>query len=150
MGQAAITRIERGERKVSLDEAIAIAAVLDIAPVHLFMPIDGDGTVRLAPGLEVDQAKARRWSRGNIPLRPEDFEFYLDQTPGDVRVSAEELSEDEQRDLAERARKRLEQLGVDDQEAEAIISTGYGTTARRAPRYRQPDAGPDFEATVVK
>ena len=69
MTQAAVTRIERGERRVSLDEAIAIAAVLDVAPIHLFLPIEGD-SAQLAPKLKVPIDRARAWARGQHPLDP--------------------------------------------------------------------------------
>ena len=51
LNQAAIARMERGERKITLDEAVTISAVLDVAPVHLFLPVEGNGPVWLAPDL---------------------------------------------------------------------------------------------------
>lgn len=121
MNQAAVARIESGTRKVSLDEAIAIAAVLDIAPVHMFLPIAGDQRgksgrhgppVHLAPAMPVDQVKARRWSRGQLPLRPESFWTYLDQSPGDITVSGEELSPEQQAEIREKHLATLRQLGI--------------------------------------
>jgi len=38
MAQPAITRIESGKRKVSLDEAVLIAVALDMAPEQLYAP----------------------------------------------------------------------------------------------------------------
>ncbi len=113
MNQAAIARIERGERKISLDEAIAIAAALDVAPVHMFLPIEGDERVSLARALEVDQVKARRWARGNIPLDPANFRSYRDQGAGDTRVSPEELSPEEQAALQAENERLIRKLGIE-------------------------------------
>ena len=112
MNQAAIARIERGERKVSIDEAFAIAVALDVAPLSLFLPITGNEPVALAPGLEIDQAKARRWARGEVPLSPTSFRSYLEQTSGEVRVSTEGLTPEQQEELREEHERRLNQLGV--------------------------------------
>lgn len=89
INQSAITRIERGERKVSLGEAIALAAALDVAPVNLFLPIDGDEPVRLAPALEVDLTHARKWATGERPLDPANLRFYAYQSAYAVELERE-------------------------------------------------------------
>ena len=38
---SAITKVERGDRKVSLDEVFAFAAALAVPPVLLLVPLDG-------------------------------------------------------------------------------------------------------------
>ena len=63
-----IARIEAGTRKVNIDDLVAIAAVLDVAPVHLIFPIEGDDPVQLAPELEVPIKRARAWATGRRPL----------------------------------------------------------------------------------
>ena len=50
INQAAIVRIERGERKIPLDEAIAIAAALDVSPLALIFPIYGERARAACPG----------------------------------------------------------------------------------------------------
>ena len=70
MNQTGITRIEGGAPGITLHEAIALAAALDVAPVHLFLPIDDGPPVNLTSGLEVDRRKARSWARGTSPWSP--------------------------------------------------------------------------------
>jgi transcriptional regulator with XRE-family HTH domain len=76
----AITRIETGNRGVSLDQAIAMAAVLGVSPLHMIVPLDDDG-VQLAPQLSVTTADARAWLRGQRPLKEADERIFLFQTP---------------------------------------------------------------------
>ena len=81
MNQSAITRIERGTRKVALDEAILLAVALDVSPVHLFLPIDNAGRVALTPSTEVTALVARQWALGLRPLDPANTRFYAAQSP---------------------------------------------------------------------
>jgi transcriptional regulator with XRE-family HTH domain len=81
LGEFAITRLEKGKRSVSLDEAVAIAAVLGVSPLHMLVPLDDSG-VRLAPSMpDVRSASARAWFRGQRPLRRADEPIYYTQTP---------------------------------------------------------------------
>ena len=109
--QAAIARIERGTRKVSLDEAVAISAALDVALVNLFLPIEGDEPVQLTPALTVDPDKARRWARGGVPLNPEHYRAYADQHPGDMPISTEGMSRADREAIVAAVRRQLQQLG---------------------------------------
>ena len=95
LNQSAIARIERGERHVSLDEAIAIAAVLDAAPIHLFLPIEGE-SAHLAPKLKVQIDRARAWARGQRPLDPTNARFYQFQSPPPPTWEDEEIRRQEQ------------------------------------------------------
>jgi transcriptional regulator with XRE-family HTH domain len=80
LGEFAITRLEKGKRSLSLDEAVAIAAVLGVSPLHMLVPLDDSG-VQLAPLLPVPAASARAWFRGQRPLRQADERLYYTQTP---------------------------------------------------------------------
>jgi transcriptional regulator with XRE-family HTH domain len=60
MSKAALLRIENGERGLSLDEALAFAAVLYAVPAHLLSPPD-DAIVRLTDKLGVDGEGLRAW-----------------------------------------------------------------------------------------
>jgi transcriptional regulator with XRE-family HTH domain len=132
MDRTAIARVERGQREVRLEELVAIAAALDVALVYLLFPIDGDvrhlagpdkkgrtaawkigPLVRLAPGREVNQVKARRWASGEIPLDPANYRTYRDQTPGDRIVSVEELSPSERQVVNEEKERLLRKMGVE-------------------------------------
>ncbi len=69
LDRAAISKIESLSRNVSLDEALLLAAALDVAPVHLFFPLNDEAEVEVAPGLKpVRTAVARAWFRGQAPL----------------------------------------------------------------------------------
>ncbi len=74
-GRNPITRGETAPRPVSLDEVIAFAAALDVAPIHLFLPIFNEDDVLLAPKVRVDVETAYDWARGEQPLG-EDDRFY--------------------------------------------------------------------------
>lgn len=69
LDRAAIAKIESKARNVSLDEALLLAAALDVAPVHLLFPLDDAELVEIAPKLDpVNAADARSWLRGSTPL----------------------------------------------------------------------------------
>ncbi|HME03342.1 MAG TPA: helix-turn-helix domain-containing protein [Solirubrobacteraceae bacterium] len=138
MDRTVLARLEKGQREVRLDELVALAAALDVAIVHLILPIEGDITqqpvdeqgaplrgrrqtgpaVALTPTLRVNQRKARRWARGEIPLRPASFRLYADQSPGDILPSAEELSPAEQQALNEENQRLIRKLGIRIQEVD--------------------------------
>src|SRR5688500_4231713 len=60
LSKPALLRIENGERGLSLDEAIALSAVLYAVPAHLLTPPD-DGIVALTDKLGVDGEGLRAW-----------------------------------------------------------------------------------------
>jgi transcriptional regulator with XRE-family HTH domain len=60
MSRAALLRIENGERGISLDEALAFAAVLHVAPAHLLSP-RGDGMVWPTSKVGFDGEGLRAW-----------------------------------------------------------------------------------------
>jgi transcriptional regulator with XRE-family HTH domain len=96
ISQQTITKIEAGAhgvggevhaqtrstqpRRVSLAEAIAFAAVLDIPPPSLFLPLARDDDVQLTADLTVGVDAAHAWVRGEQPLDPSDEAFYRFQT----------------------------------------------------------------------
>jgi transcriptional regulator with XRE-family HTH domain len=66
--RTAVAKTERGTRELALPELFAFALALDVAPVHLLVPIDSDEPMRLAPNLEASPYEARQWIRGFLPL----------------------------------------------------------------------------------
>ena len=60
MNKAAVLRIERGERGLALDEALALAWALQVAPAHLLSPRD-DSMVWITNNIGVDGAGMRNW-----------------------------------------------------------------------------------------
>lgn len=78
--QSTIARIEKGQiKRVTLDDALAIAAALGVQPVQLMVPMKADNRVALAPNLIVEPSLARRWIRGQRTLRPEDERTYFSE-----------------------------------------------------------------------
>jgi transcriptional regulator with XRE-family HTH domain len=67
MSKAALLRIESGERGLLLDEALALAQVLHVAPAHLLSPED-DEQIALTPSFSVDGAGLRNWLLFGAPM----------------------------------------------------------------------------------
>jgi transcriptional regulator with XRE-family HTH domain len=67
MNKLAVLRVERGERKVSLDEALAFAYVLGAVPAHLLSPPD-DEHVAVTDQFEMDGEGMRGWLRFGLDL----------------------------------------------------------------------------------
>jgi transcriptional regulator with XRE-family HTH domain len=67
ISKAALLRIERGKRGLSLDEAFALAQVLNVAPAHLLSPPD-DEQVWLTPSYAVDGTGMRNWLLFGAPI----------------------------------------------------------------------------------
>jgi transcriptional regulator with XRE-family HTH domain len=63
----AIVKIERGTRGVSVDEALALAAALNVSPDVLLLPRE-DVKIALTPRLVASSDKIRRWFAGRSLL----------------------------------------------------------------------------------
>lgn len=98
MDRTKLAKIEQGQRKVSLDEAFALAFALDVSPIYLFTPLTPDDFVYVCGGYAVDSIAAREWVRGQHPLpeqddrvfwtvRP-DREWRMAREPGLMRLRA--------------------------------------------------------------
>jgi hypothetical protein len=72
---------DSGGHGVSLDEALALAAALGIAPVHLFVPREDHAQVEIVPCLVVSALQARAWLRGQEPLPGMDEKTYRIELP---------------------------------------------------------------------
>lgn len=68
---AAIGEIERGARRIDVDELTALAAALGVSPITLLMPFEGDSINRDASltgaSIELPQ-DTLRWLRGDAPF----------------------------------------------------------------------------------
>jgi transcriptional regulator with XRE-family HTH domain len=80
LNEFVITRMESGKRRVSLDEAVALAAVLGPSLLHMVVPLD-NSKVHLAPRLPAQAVDARAWVRGQRPLRQADEQLFYFQAP---------------------------------------------------------------------
>lgn len=86
-----VTKLETNRRSsVTLEELLALAYVLDVAPVHLLVPVNGDEPYEPIPGLPVRLDLARKWIRGQHPIGDVDLRIYGSEVP------AEEFQADDQ------------------------------------------------------
>ena len=91
--RTAVAKIEAGasgaglSRDLALAEMFAFALALDVAPVHLLVPIDSDEPIRLAPNLEASPYETREWIRGRMPLF-QDPTVYWTTVPENERAGA--------------------------------------------------------------
>lgn len=60
LSKAALLRIESGERRLTLDEAMALALILGVAPAHLLSP-PGDAIVWITDQWGTDGSGLRNW-----------------------------------------------------------------------------------------
>jgi transcriptional regulator with XRE-family HTH domain len=80
--RAAVAKVELGQRGLSVNEAFLFAAVLNVAPVHLFAPTDDDDPISLGPNMTVTPHEMRRWVRGEQPLGSwQDERIYYSEIP---------------------------------------------------------------------
>lgn len=75
--ETSIARIESGERKVSLDDALMITAVLGCQLAHLLAPADGPANISLSSRLSFTAAIVRDWIRGKSPLFLDDARYFF-------------------------------------------------------------------------
>ena len=94
--RAAVAKVELGKRGLALDEAFLYALALDVAPVHLFAPIDSDERVSLGPNIECSPVKMRAWIRGLAPMFPQQNpRTYFAEVPLDeLRVEGWRIARD--------------------------------------------------------
>lgn len=84
---------KRPPRPVTVDELLALALALNVAPVHLLVPIDGDDEPYQVTMTETaSRARARAWIRGNVtlaalPLVADSRQFYGEQPAGDIEAA---------------------------------------------------------------
>lgn len=67
---AALSKLELGQRRVDVDDLVALAVALGVAPSRLLLPATADDgqDVDLTPGVSVPELDAWRWAAGEAPL----------------------------------------------------------------------------------
>lgn len=65
-----LRRIERGERRVDVDELAALALALNVPPLLLLFPIDHEDWVAVAPNWVIRTWNAAEWFTGQARLLP--------------------------------------------------------------------------------
>lgn len=87
--RSVLANIESGRRKyVTVDELVALAYVLDVAPIHLLVPVEVDQTVDehfygVCPDVFLPVPEARAWVRGSHAPATVDPRVYYSEVPLD-------------------------------------------------------------------
>jgi transcriptional regulator with XRE-family HTH domain len=88
--RAAVAKVETHKRGLALNAAFQYALALNVAPVHLFVPVGGPPgsandppePIMLGPNLTCSPAEARKWIRGELPIYPyQDPRIYFAMVP---------------------------------------------------------------------
>jgi transcriptional regulator with XRE-family HTH domain len=85
-----VTRIEQGNRPVSVEELFLLGAALGVSPMWLLAIDPTADEVEIAPRLRLPGALAWAWMDGIGPLRPEDVDAYEAARPPRPDVLFEE------------------------------------------------------------
>ncbi|SEF37695.1 Helix-turn-helix domain-containing protein [Amycolatopsis pretoriensis] len=73
---SALSRIEKGQRRVDVDDLVALALALGVSPNHLLLPAQpGQDLVKLAPDVTMTAGSAWRWATRDAPVPPADSFF---------------------------------------------------------------------------
>lgn len=82
--RATVAKIERGLRKrVSTEEALGFALVLEVAPVYLLAPTDGEQPVALGDHPALAGRTLRHWIQGVAPLPDMDQQRFYSNVPAE-------------------------------------------------------------------
>jgi len=82
--RSVVANLESGRRaSVSVEELLALAYVLEVAPVHLIVPVDADGWFAVTPDLSTTNEYARAWIRGSVALPGIDERQFFSEVPAD-------------------------------------------------------------------
>ncbi len=87
MHQVTIARLETGERRITVDDALAIAAALGVSPLHLFAGDYTNEPVPVTPKLEAGPSQMRYWMRGELPLPGTDEVSFFELVPDEERLA---------------------------------------------------------------
>lgn len=82
----------RRRRQVSADDWIALALVLDVAPVHLAVPLDDDEPCQVTEVVSESAGMVRQWVKGLHPLKGTDRRFFYSYVPERELARAEQLA----------------------------------------------------------
>lgn len=86
LNRSVIANIENRRRKtVTLEEALILAMVLDVAPLHLIVPTDiakeYDAELLMVGDALIPLRDARAWIKGAKPLTLQDPRLYFSEVP---------------------------------------------------------------------
>lgn len=79
--RATVTKLETGRRQnVTVGEMFALARALDVAPVHLMVPVEGQ-RVEVTPNEVQDAERVRSWVRGLSTLPGTNLRIFYSEAP---------------------------------------------------------------------
>jgi transcriptional regulator with XRE-family HTH domain len=76
-----LRRIESGDRKVDVDDLVALALALGVSPLALLLPVEASSIV--AQGDQYDAMRIWEWARGHRALAGDPLTFMRDSNPLD-------------------------------------------------------------------
>lgn len=129
MNRVTVAKIEAGGKEgakpedvtravlAPLRDVMAFALALDVAPIHLFIPLEDDASIRLTERTETSAAVARMWMRGEVHLQPQDPRYFTSEVPRSEWEREERYQQPAPR-AADRLRVLLAWLHTDDIAAE--------------------------------
>jgi transcriptional regulator with XRE-family HTH domain len=115
--RAAVAKIETNKRRLTLDELYSFSLALDVAPVHLLVPInvDADYLISVTPNTDAPADEVREWVKGAKPMVGQDTRIFFTEVPREEfeeRRSAKlrelEMELEKLRSAAERKLEELE------------------------------------------
>ncbi len=103
-----VASFETGRRKtLAVEELLALALILDVAPVNLLVPLEDDRLYRYVPAHHTYAGWVRKWVRG---------ESWIDHDGGDPRRYYTEVPADEWSPPERRKHRRRDVPDLDDPE----------------------------------
>jgi Helix-turn-helix domain len=87
MGQVTIARIENGERRVTVDDALALAAALGVNPKNLLSGIYAHEPVPVTPKLKLTPSHMLWWFEGTRPPPGTDERTYFELIPDEELIA---------------------------------------------------------------
>jgi transcriptional regulator with XRE-family HTH domain len=111
-----VAKLEKGYREdVSVAELLALAVVLEVAPVHLLVPLENSQPYEVTPGRVEPAHEVRSFVIGNVPLEGIDPRRFYSQVPADewelVAASREGDEAGQMRALREEMQRLRDELG---------------------------------------
>ncbi|MFR9779042.1 helix-turn-helix domain-containing protein [Micromonospora sp. MS34] len=125
-----VQNLENGRRRnVTVEEFLALAYVLSVAPVHLLVPIDAEQTDLYAAtpegqGSRMQTTFARSWVRGHGAATGQDRRVYFSEVP-DVDWDRERPGVEKMEwspDMADGVRRDIEEGRIDPERGRALLA----------------------------
>lgn len=138
-----ISKVERGERRIDVDDLVALAVALDVSPLVLLLPRTGDGqaAVLLTEGVEASAAAAWEWADGDKPLtRSENdpyghaLRFRLDSRPEWDRDPLRARYNDVLSDATQRSAIVDQSADWQKEDGQWVLRTSNGVEVWRGPK----------------